>query len=100
MGIGIGDDGAALALFIVDPAGASEVEEQTLVDLYGLTAAEARVAAALVAGLTLADVARQLGMGITTARWHLRGVFQKTDTSRQPELVSVLLRGVATVERS
>jgi DNA-binding CsgD family transcriptional regulator len=98
--LGIADERASLALFIVDPEGSPEVEEQTLCELFGLTAAEARVASALAGGLTLAETSLELRISVTTARWHLRHVFAKTSTSRQPELVSVLLRGVAALERS
>jgi DNA-binding CsgD family transcriptional regulator len=93
-------DGPLLALFITDPGAHSEVEEQTLRELFGLTATEARVAAALTDGLSVPQAGKELGIRVTTVRWHLRHIFAKTRTSRQPQLVSLLLSGVASIDRS
>jgi DNA-binding CsgD family transcriptional regulator len=87
------------ALFIFDPDGGGALEEQTLCELFQLTPTEARVAAALTDGMTLAEVARQLGLAAATARWHLRHVFAKTHTCRQPELVNLLLRSLSAINR-
>jgi DNA-binding CsgD family transcriptional regulator len=68
--------------------------------LYGLTAAEARLACFVASGLTLQDAANALGVTQNTARWTLKNVFAKTDTSRQAELVRLLLTGPAAVQPS
>jgi DNA-binding CsgD family transcriptional regulator len=59
--------------------------------LFGLTQAEAAVAGELVAGRTLAQTSRRLGIRPETARTHLKRVFSKTGVSRQAELVRLLL---------
>lgn len=66
-------------------------------DLYGLTAAEIRLALLLVAGRTLAEAAESLEISRNTAHTHLASVFRKTDCSGQPDLVRVLLGGVVAV---
>ena len=77
-----------------------EVEESSLCELFHLTPTEARVAAALAGGLTVAQAARSLGIRVTTCRWHLRHILAKTETARQPQLISVLLNGIASINRS
>jgi DNA-binding CsgD family transcriptional regulator len=69
----------------------AEVEER-LHQLLGLTAREAHLALSLAAGRSLAEHAVGRGVSLETARTHLRGLFAKTDTSRQGELVALLNR--------
>jgi DNA-binding CsgD family transcriptional regulator len=40
-------------------------------------------------GQTTADAATALGIGKSTARWHLLRVFEKTGCKRQAELVAL-----------
>lgn len=61
-------------------------------ELFGLTPAEQRLGALLVRGLTPEHCADQLGTSINTVRSQLRALFRKTSTSRQAELVSLLVR--------
>ena len=58
---------------------------------YGCTAREATLAGALTDGCTLAEAATTLGISIHTARTHLKRVFRKTGTSRQTELLRLVL---------
>ena len=58
---------------------------------FGLTPAEARLALRLVAGETLRSAAAKLGITYETARTQLKNIFNKTGTSRQAELVVVVL---------
>lgn len=60
---------------------------------FGLTRAELQVAALLAQGKTLLQIAADLGISRATVAFHLRHIFQKTDTNRQAELVAMLLRG-------
>lgn len=60
--------------------------------LFGLTRAEARLAAALASGSALDDVARSIGISRETARAQLKAIFAKTKTNRQAELVALLAR--------
>jgi DNA-binding CsgD family transcriptional regulator len=60
--------------------------------LFGLTAAEARVAAAVGSGLAPQKVADELGLAESTVRSVLKQVFAKTGVSRQSELVALLAK--------
>lgn len=61
-------------------------------DAFGLTAAEFRLANLLMQGLAPAEAAGRLGITTNTVRTQLRGLFDKTGTRRQPELVALLHR--------
>jgi DNA-binding CsgD family transcriptional regulator len=63
--------------------------------MFGLTDAEARLADRLAAGDELRGAAAKLGITYGTARARLAEIFQKTETHRQGELVSLLLALVA-----
>jgi len=63
------------------------VDEKALISLYGLTRGEATLAAKIVAGKSLDEAATELFISPLTARTHLKRIFMKTDTHRQPELV-------------
>jgi len=63
------------------------VDERALVSLYGLTRGEAALAAKLVQGKSIEEAAGELYISAHTARTHLKRIFMKTDTHRQPELV-------------
>jgi DNA-binding CsgD family transcriptional regulator len=58
---------------------------------FGLTPAEARLALHLVAGETLRSAEVKLSISYETARTHLKNIFNKTGTSRQAELLVVIL---------
>jgi DNA-binding CsgD family transcriptional regulator len=64
--------------------------EAQLKTLHGLTRAEARLARALTAGLTLEEHARRQDVRPATARSQLLAVFAKTGTHRQSELVRLI----------
>ncbi len=81
---------AAVMLFIVDPANRLDIPPAVVMDAYGLTRAEARVALAVSSGLSVPEVAIQLGLSPNTVKTHLRRVFAKTGTGRQAELVRLM----------
>ncbi|MET0639058.1 MAG: helix-turn-helix transcriptional regulator [Hyphomicrobium sp.] len=68
--------------------------KSSVVDLSAapFTAAEARLAMALLDGQTLADYSEQVGISINTARKQLAALFAKTGTNRQAALVAWLLQ--------
>lgn len=66
-------------------------------ELYGLSAAEARVASALAYGSTPREAAEGLGVSLHTVRTHLRNLFAKTGTRCQNGLVARLNSGVAAL---
>lgn len=82
---------AAVALMISDPELETVVPDQWLRHRYGLTAAEARLTQSLLRGASLREAAERNGLAYETARWYLKHVFQKTGTTRQPQLLKVLL---------
>lgn len=59
---------------------------------FALTKAEAQLLEALVSGQCLGDFARARGLSRHTARNQLTSIFDKTDTRRQLELVTLALR--------
>lgn len=63
---------------------------QRVVEHFGLTAAEAALADALVHGATLEQCAAQRGTSVHTVRGQLRALLAKTGTNRQSEVVGLL----------
>ena len=61
-----------------------------LMSLFGLSAAEARLARALCHGETLEEYAGSQGVKLPTINTQLRAVFAKTQTDRQVTLVSLI----------
>jgi DNA-binding CsgD family transcriptional regulator/PAS domain-containing protein len=82
----------AAAVTISDPGEGPAVPEAALRRAFGLTPAEARVAARLAAGDTVTEAAAALGLALATARSYLAAIFRKTGTARQAELVRLLMR--------
>jgi DNA-binding CsgD family transcriptional regulator len=60
--------------------------------LFGRTPAQAGLAREILQGDGVQAAAERLGISRATARTHLLEVFQKTGTSRQAELVRVILQ--------
>jgi DNA-binding CsgD family transcriptional regulator/PAS domain-containing protein len=87
-----GTDGPMVLVLAVDPDTVTPAPADLLRQRYGLTAAEARLALALLHGGGLRRAADAAGMTYETARWYLKILFQKTQTGRQAELVARLLR--------
>jgi DNA-binding CsgD family transcriptional regulator len=69
---------------------------RTLRAVYDLTDAEARLACVVASGHTPKQAAKVLGVNLDTVRCTLKRVFAKTGTSRQTELVRLVLNGIAT----
>ncbi|WP_378947208.1 helix-turn-helix transcriptional regulator [Mesorhizobium sp. ANAO-SY3R2] len=85
--------GAALVI-IADAGSTVAPQPSVLVRLFGLTPAEAELAALMGQGLDLDDASVTLGITKNTAKAHLRMVFSKTGVTRQSGLVRLLLRSV------
>jgi DNA-binding CsgD family transcriptional regulator/PAS domain-containing protein len=86
------DHRPAVIVCINDPEADTQLSEETLRALFGLTRAEARVAVATTRGGTARQVAATLGLSVHTVRNQLQSVLEKTGASRQSELVSLLMR--------
>jgi DNA-binding CsgD family transcriptional regulator len=82
---------AAVAVF-VDTVDRAQLSPEQLRSWFGFSAREAELATLLASGKDLASSAKAMRIGFETARTHLDRLFTKTGTSRQAELVSVLLR--------
>jgi DNA-binding CsgD family transcriptional regulator len=65
---------------------------QTLRQAFGLTGAEAQIAARLAFGESLRRIADDHKVSIVTTRAQLKAVFAKTGTHRQAELVALVNR--------
>jgi DNA-binding CsgD family transcriptional regulator len=85
----------AVCLMISDPHSQRPLPNHILRASFGLTEAEARLAALLAAGEDLRAAAAKLGITYGTARARLAEIFQKTETRRQGELIKLLLTTLA-----
>jgi len=91
---GVGLDalpGARILLTLVDPARRLRPAIEDLRRLFGLTAAEAGVAALLAEGKDADQVARMRGVAIGTIRAQIRQIFDKVGVNRIGELVALVL---------
>jgi DNA-binding CsgD family transcriptional regulator len=98
-----GCEGRQVMLILSDPTAAPDLPADALQNLFGLSAAEARLAAALCRGITLREYASERGVTIGTARFQLKQVLAKTRARRQGNLIqqlcsSVIAQGVLTAE--
>lgn len=81
----------AVCLAITDPERRIPLPAKRLQEVFGLTAAEARLAVLLATGQELRRAAERIGITYGTARVCLSQIFQKADTRRQAELVRLFL---------
>jgi DNA-binding CsgD family transcriptional regulator len=89
---------AVVALFVSDPDAGRVSEAEVLAKLYALTHSEAEMVRLLALGLSLEEAASKRGVSMNTARSHLKHAFAKTGTSRQGELVRLVITGVGTID--
>ena len=61
-------------------------------DLFGLTEAEAEISCELAQGRSLSEIARSVGVSVNTVRSQLKGIFAKTGTHKQIEVVALMAR--------
>lgn len=90
-GRGMDDRQPAGIMFVSDPDRMPELPPMRLSRLYGLTPAEARLAQQLAAGRELRDIAAASQRTMNTVRTQLKQVFHKTGTTRQAQLVRLVL---------
>ena len=93
--------GQAAAIGLVDIPQSGDAAERAsgrasvLMELFGLAPAEARLAAALADGATIADAAAALGLTVETARNYSKRVFAKSRTHGQPDLIRAIMGSLA-----
>jgi PAS domain-containing protein/DNA-binding CsgD family transcriptional regulator len=81
----------AALILITDLDRRPDVLGRRLVELFGLTAAEACLAVALVAGKRLEDIAEERGVRMPTLRTQMRAILDKTGTDRQADLMRLIV---------
>ncbi len=80
----------AAVVFLAAPERCAPVAGRRLVELFGLSPAEAQLAVALLAGKRLRQIAAERSVQLPTVRNQLRAVLAKTGTARQADLVRLL----------
>lgn len=88
---------AVVALFVSDPDAERISEADSLAKLYALTHSEAELVRLLALGYSLEEASAKRGVSVNTARSHLKHAFAKTGTSRQGELVRLVITGVGSI---
>jgi len=83
-------DAPRLALVVVVDPVRHAPSETDLAEFFGLSPAEARIAAAMMAGKRLSEVAADRGVQITTVRTQLGSILKKVGVKRQSDLLRVL----------
>lgn len=84
---------SVMVAFVFSADTGPRVCPETLSSVYGLTPAEARIAAKLTEGHSLAEIASVLSISIETVRTHIKRVFAKTCCDSQTNLVREILLG-------
>lgn len=82
-------------LLIYDPELRPTLDGGLLEKLFDLTSTEAFVAARLAEGHSIKEIAALRRCSSTTVRTHIKRIFVKTQTSRQAELVQLILTSPA-----
>jgi len=81
----------AAVVVVTDPEREPQCDASRLCQLFGLTPAEAKVCGVLLKGKSPKEAADELQITIGTVRTHLKRILSKTETSRQSDLIHVLL---------
>ncbi|QDX80003.1 hypothetical protein B9N43_01265 [Denitratisoma sp. DHT3] len=88
---------STVIVLLRDASQTPEVTESALIEMLGLTRAEAALAVRLVKGASLIDAAASLGISRFTARTQLASIFDRTGVHRQAQLVGHILGMMKTV---
>lgn len=93
----IGQQGApAVAILIQDPETRPTIDQCIVAQMYSLTRTEVRLALAMVEGMRMDQIATAFGISQSTVAFHLKNLFRKTGTSRQADLIALLIQSAAT----
>jgi DNA-binding CsgD family transcriptional regulator len=84
-------NGSVIIVLIRDPGVTAGFEQPLLRTLYNLTGAEAQLLQALLEGRRLTEYAASNTITLNTARSYLKRLFRKTGTTRQSDLVRLVL---------
>ncbi|WP_420417882.1 DNA-binding response regulator [Pacificispira sp.] len=80
-----------VCLFLFAENDAQAPPAKLLMQMFGLTVSESRLAAAMARGLSLEEAAETCGVTKASARSYLKNIFAKLGVSRQAELVRTIL---------
>jgi DNA-binding CsgD family transcriptional regulator len=86
-------DGSVLSGFPAAPkatAPRQKFDPESLSKLLGLSPRQGALTALLAEGVSLTEGAAQLGMTLSTARWHLREIFKRTNSHSQSDLGNIV----------
>lgn len=75
---------------ITDPSSRPSSRAQVLCELFRLTPAEARISMLLASGIELNAIAESTRTTPNTVRSHLKSIYQKTNVSKQSQLVRLI----------
>ena len=84
--------GPCALVTIADPKPDEHTVGVKLRELFALTAAEVRVALALLGGATPRRAAQTFDVSLNTIRTQMASIFSKTETANQAELSRLMLR--------
>jgi DNA-binding CsgD family transcriptional regulator len=87
----------AFVVLLYGPDDSREISPEVLIELYGLTRAQADVARTLYAGHSVEETAVRLQLSLNTVRTHLKHVFSKCDVQSQAEMLHTLATGPRTL---
>jgi DNA-binding NarL/FixJ family response regulator len=79
------------AVFVKEAPTPEAPTAEQIMDRFGTTPMESKVAHALARGAQVRSIAQDLGIAVQTVRGHLKQVFSKTGAHRQAEVVALLL---------
>jgi DNA-binding CsgD family transcriptional regulator len=85
---------ATALLIFIDPEKPQNIPAELLMDYFGFTHAEARLAISVLNGATPEHHAKESAISIVTARNHLQSLISKTNTHSKAELVALVRRVV------
>jgi DNA-binding CsgD family transcriptional regulator len=88
---GLGREGCWFLVSVRPSLTSLTINALRIASTFHLTRAEAGLAAALVEGLSLHDYAEREDLKITTVRWHLKNIFERTGARNQQEVISMIV---------
>ena len=94
--VDLGEGGPQLVLLLQKPVRDNAPSQSRLIEMFGLTPAEAKLIPHLLDGLTLTATATALGVSRNPARSQLSSIFTKTGVNRQNQLVKLVSDAFAT----
>lgn len=83
------------AILVKRPPEIPHFDIEELQARFGLTPRQAKLTALLAQGTTLSQAGKELGVAMETIRWHLREIFERTNTHRQVDLVQLVLENLS-----